>query len=566
MLYHMKDIDSSLYFGMMAKELANKIQYPKGKADADNVIASVLYIRGMYQESLQLYARALSDYKEQKDTPNVSQVTMNMGNVYLSLGDAEKGLELFRQVIRTGRRDSIMSLAYANYCMSNPSLSDDSVQYYINKTREIADIYKDHRVLIAVKELEVDLLLKKGRRMDALKLLDTTLSDARRYELDDQEIYLLSSFTRFYKNQPDSALHYAWRSYQLAKKKEYVLELIPILKDILSYTQLSGNKDRIISVQKLLENAMAEENEKLKKFVGDYIKYNTLQSDNAVLSIINKNSKAKILLLIAICVVGAFLLLFIYRLYQISRKHHRELEQLNLKILEQNKSLQVNDEFKNKLFSILAHDFRTPLIDTISIASLMKDNPGFTKEEMEAFYGNIEKQASGMLESFDTILQWIKQQLSGYRYKPETLVLYDLFSESADIVKQQLDAKKVTVSNQIPVHITATSDKEMLQFVNRNLLSNAIKFSPKGGTIVISCTQDSNSITVSVADQGQGIDELTMSKLFSVSSNFGSSTQHGAGIALSMCKDFIQKLHGRIWAKNAEPKGAVFMYAIPLVV
>ncbi|ETZ23875.1 tetratricopeptide repeat-containing sensor histidine kinase [Pedobacter sp. V48] len=566
MLYHMKDVDSSLYYGMMAKDLASKLQYPKGKADADNVIASVLYIRGLYQESLQLYTEALSAYKVQKDTSNVSQVTMNIGNVYMSLGDTAKGLELFRQVMRTGRTDSIMSLVYANYCMSNSNLSDDSTQYYINKTRKIAASYKDYRVLIAVKELEFDLLLKKGHNTEALKLLGSTLAEARKYELDDQEIYLLSSYTTFYKNQPDSALHYAWRSYQLAKKKDYVLELIPILKNILSYTQLSGNKDQIISVQQLLESAMAEENEKLKKFVGDYIKYNTIQRDNTVLSLVNKNSKTKIVLLIAICVGGIFLLLFIYRLYQISRKHQRELEQLNLKVVEQNKTLQVNDEFKNKLFSILAHDFRTPLISTISIAGLMKDNPEFTKAEMEQFYGDIERQASGMLESFDTILQWIKQQLSGYQYKPEVLVLHDLFGESAAILKQQLDAKKVTFSNQIPVHITATSDKEMLQFVNRNLLSNAIKFSPEGGTIVISCGQDGNAITVSVADQGQGMDEQTISKLFSVSSNFGSSTQHGAGIALSMCKDFIQKLGGKIWAKNAAPNGAVFSYAIPSTV
>jgi len=235
-------------------------------------------------------------------------------------------------------------------------------------------------------------------------------------------------------------------------------------------------------------------------------------------------------------------------------------------VMEQNKTLQENDEFKNKLFSILAHDFRTPLISTISIAGLMKNNPEFTQAEMEQFYGDIERQASGMLESFDTILQWIKQQLSGYQYNPELLVLNDLFDESAGIVKQQMEAKKIILSNQIPAHITATSDKEMLQFVNRNLLSNAIKFSPVGGTIVISCTQDGMAVTVSVTDQGQGMDEQTISKLFTVSSNFGSSTQHGAGIALSMCKDFIQKLGGKIWAKNAEPNGAVFSYAIPRAV
>lgn len=563
MLYHMRNLDSALYYGIKAKEMATRLQYPKGAADADNVIATIFAMRGMYQESLQLLTHALSAYSVQQDSANVSQVRINMSNVYRSLGDSTKALNLLRQVIRTGRKDSIMSLAYANYCMANSTLSDDSTQYYINKTREIASRYNDYRMLIGVKELESDFLLKKGRNKESLKVLATALAEARKYELNEQEIYLLNSYARYYENQPDSASHYAWRSYQLAKEKGYVVALIPILQDVLSFTELSGNKDKIISVQKLLEATMAEENENLKKFVGDYIKYNTIQSDNAVLSIVNKNSKTKIWLLVAICVVSLFLLLFIYRLYQVSRKHQRELEKLNLQILEQNKTLQVADEFKNKLFSILAHDFRTPLISTISIAGLMKDNPEFTKEEMEEFYGDIERRASDMLESFDTILQWIKQQLSGYQYKAETLVLHYLFSESADIVMQQMSAKKIKLSNQIPKYATATSDKEMLQFVNRNLLSNAIKFSPDGGTIIISCTQDDHLITVSVRDEGKGMDEQTQSKLFSISSNFGSSTQHGAGIALSMCKDFIQKLGGQIWAQNAEPNGAIFSYSIP---
>ncbi|MEQ7798633.1 hypothetical protein ABDJ41_02370 [Pedobacter sp. ASV1-7] len=282
MLYHMKNVDTCLYYGITAKEIATRLQYQKGKADADNVIASVLYIRGMYQESLQLYTNALSTYKAQKDSSNICQVIMNMGNVYISLGDTVKGLGFFRKVIKTGRRDSIMSLVYANYCISNSALSDDSCQYYINKTREIASKYKDHRVLIAVLDLESSLLLRQNRHKESLKLLDSALYEARKYELDDQEIYLLSSYTQYYKDQPDSALNYACRTYHLAKEKDYILDLIPTLKIVLTYTELSGDKNKIIHVLKLLEAEMADEYEKLKKFVGDYIKYNTIQSDNTV--------------------------------------------------------------------------------------------------------------------------------------------------------------------------------------------------------------------------------------------------------------------------------------------
>jgi K+-sensing histidine kinase KdpD len=251
------------------------------------------------------------------------------------------------------------------------------------------------------------------------------------------------------------------------------------------------------------------------------------------------------------------LIIFIYSLYRISRKYGHSIQ-------EQNSALHEADEFKNKLISILAHDFRTPLISTISIAGMMRDNQDLTETELEQFYADIEKDATQILESFDVILQWIKQQLSGYQFKAETLTLHGLFNETGHLFHQQLEEKNVTFSNKVPGHLVAVTDKEMLQFVNRNLLSNAIRFSPQGGTITINATQYRAAITVTVADEGPGFSAGTISQLFSVSGQFGSSTQHGAGIALAMCKDFIGKLGGSIGAENKKPNGALFYYTIPI--
>jgi YD repeat-containing protein len=251
-------------------------------------------------------------------------------------------------------------------------------------------------------------------------------------------------------------------------------------------------------------------------------------------------------------------------LYRQQVKLNQQQLKLNQQIHEKNDVLQQADEFKNKLVSILAHDFRAPLSSTITIASLMRENQGFTAEEMEWFYGEIEKDATNMLKSFDTILQWIRRQLSGYQFNAEALKLYDLFRESAVLFQLQMESKNLTFSNRIPEDIIITSDKEMLQFVNRNLLSNAIKFSPQDGRIIVGCIKGTVEFTVTVADDGPGMSETTLNNLFSISSQEGRSTEMGAGIALSMCKDFIKKLNGRIWAENKEPNGVIMYYAIPL--
>ena len=154
--------------------------------------------------------------------------------------------------------------------------------------------------------------------------------------------------------------------------------------------------------------------------------------------------------------------------------------------------------------------------------------------------------------------------MSGYALNSEKLVLHQLFNESAGLFSHLLEEKKITLCNNIPGDMTVFSDREILQFVNRNLLSNAIRFSPEGGTIIIQAEQTDTHFTITVTDNGPGMNAEIISRLFIVSNQFVSPTQPGAGIALSMCKDFIQMLGGRIWAENKEPNGAVFSYAIPL--
>jgi len=236
---------------------------------------------------------------------------------------------------------------------------------------------------------------------------------------------------------------------------------------------------------------------------------------------------------------------------------------LNQQIQEKIRVLNEADEFKNNLVSILAHDFRSPLCSTIDIVRFIRRKHDFEKEELEQIYNDIEKDATQMLDSFDIVLQWIRQQLSGYQFKPETLNLYDLFNETAGLFSEQLEAKKIVFINEIPDDVIFVADKEMLQFVNRNLLSNAIKFSPENGRIIIGCTATIREVIITVSDDGPGLDQVTLDKLFAISRQPGASTQMGAGIALSMCRDFVAKMDGRIWAKNKQPTGCVFYYSFP---
>jgi signal transduction histidine kinase len=566
LLYHMKSPDSCFSYGFRAKAMANRLHYINGEADADNNIAIALYLKGLYRESLALFGKISPVFRRQADTVELTNVFLNMSTVYMEIKDPVKAVAFCRNAIYTGKnmhRDSCMSVVYANYCIVNQRLSEDSAQFYLAKSKQIATRYHDQRMLIVLQQLTGLRLLGKGLKEQALPYIKQSLQETAANGMEYLELNSLGMYASYYSDKPDSILAYYNRIYQLADTKGYDYLRVKILNVLVYYYGAAGHKEKQAAASQLLITALNAENENMKKFIGDYVKYNDLENDNLRLALIGKSDRIKIGSLIVVCIVVSLLILMVYRLYRASRKQEQRQVQLNTRIQETNLALQQADEFKNRLVSILAHDFRTPLISTIGIARLMKESHDFGKADVEKFYDDIENEVQTMLRSFDTILQWIRQQLTGYQYQPEELDLHHLFTESAGLYTRMLETKSVIITNFIPADTTIMSDKEMLQFINRNLLSNAIRFSPDFGIITIRAVQMGNELVVSVEDEGPGMTPDTIDKLFLVSNQPGRSTQHGAGIALSMCRDFIQKLGGRIWAENRAGKGAVFFYAIP---
>lgn len=294
-----------------------------------------------------------------------------------------------------------------------------------------------------------------------------------------------------------------------------------------------------------------------------YVHYNQLQESNRNLEQSQKASRQTIMILILFSVTCGILLLLLFFAYKKIRNDYKKKAALYEIIESKNMSLSKADAIKSNLVSILAHDFRSPLISTLYMMRLLERNAELlTQSEKESFYLAISNDISRTLENFDATLQWIKHQLGEFKINLETVDIRLLLDEAISGYNMQLNEKDITVINNVPHGILATSDKEMLQFINRNLLSNALKFSPKGKTIAIDASKTGEEIIISVKDEGPGLSDNQIKKLFSISNKAG-STQQGAGIALSFSKDFIVKLGGRIWAENRNTGGTIFSYGVP---
>ncbi|WP_165841038.1 sensor histidine kinase [Larkinella punicea] len=493
---------------------------------------------------------------------------MNSAVVYEVLGDTPNSLKFSRNSLNKAAglySDSVKSMLYANYSFLMPKSTSDSSDFYLTKAQEIAIRFKDQRSQLFINQLKSDKFLEKGDTQKALTVILEALQIAQRNKWEYHEIVGLDYYAHYFLKlkKIDSAIICYNRSYNLAKTNGFITFKIEILKSLQKCYELKGDKENKAATNNLLVAALEEEKNSNKNFIGDYFTYYNTQQELNNLATQTKNNRWVIALLVGFSILLSSILIFIYVLYKKLRKSASLQIVLNEKITKQNILLTQSDEFKAKLVSMLAHDFRSPLATTLSMASLMKEENTFNKAELTVFYNSLESEVNTLLRTFDSILQWVKKQYSGYTATLENVELHGLIEEAAAIHQSLFHSKKLTFSNLIDKTITLTTDKEIIQFINRNLIHNAIKFSPEGGTITVALEKSDTEILVSIKDEGSGMTPDQINRLFSFGTTTRSPVDQSAGVALTICKDFITKVHGRIWAESIPGQGSIFFYALP---
>ncbi|MCK7553730.1 tetratricopeptide repeat protein [Chitinophaga sedimenti] len=380
----MKDVDSCFYYGMTAKALSARLRYAKGETDADNVIAAALYFRGLYKEALELFNKCLIEYRETGDSSNVAQALSNMSTVYTDLHDTAKAISLARQGFELGRQldgDSIQTLLYLNYCLDNPQLPEDTIRYYLAKARANAEKYNDRPMQSLAMLMLPTYMVANNRIAEAVPLIREALDHARNTGMEYTEISTLVLLGDCMKNKPDSVLVYYTKALDIASKNGYENFKLQILQVMLENSELIGNKDQIIHVQKLLASALETDNSNLKKFIGDYTIYSAIREKNHLLEAGNRNKLTKIWMLAAICAASVILIVFIYFQYRRSRHKTEIISGQYQQLQHAMTALEQSQADNTQMLKVVAHDLRNPIGAMTSIAGLMLDEGARTDDD-----------------------------------------------------------------------------------------------------------------------------------------------------------------------------------------
>ena len=235
---------------------------------------------------------------------------------------------------------------------------------------------------------------------------------------------------------------------------------------------------------------------------------------------------------------------------------------------EREASLHELNATKDKFFSIIAHDLKSPFNSIIGFSSLLE------RQVQEKDYAGIEKYAviiqnssQQALNLLMNLLEWSRSQTGRMVFNPESFDIVGLINQSIELLNASALQKSITIYSETPVNLPVFADKAMIGTILRNLISNAIKFTDAGGEVVISTKQILNEIVVSVADTGVGISRESIGKLFRIDENYstlGTQKEKGTGLGLLLCKEFVDKHGGRIWVESEPGKGSTFLFSIPI--
>jgi two-component system, sensor histidine kinase and response regulator len=233
----------------------------------------------------------------------------------------------------------------------------------------------------------------------------------------------------------------------------------------------------------------------------------------------------------------------------------------------QNGELRKLNATKDKFFSIIAHDLRSPFNSIMGFSQMLMDKAHqLDKENIERMAQIINEASKLAMDLLTNLTDWSLSQSGRIEFHPEEILIADVVKEVEPLFAPAAIQKSIEIKTEVQSQLTAYADEVLLHTILRNLICNAIKFTRTGGEITISSKAWKNQVIISVSDTGVGISESKIQDLFRIDKNFsteGTNKEKGTGLGLILCRELVEKHGGRIWAESKEGEGSTFSFSLP---
>lgn len=553
-------------------------------------IGNLYYDVANFGEAYYFFLQSLTSSERHSDRLSMARAEINLGNVSSEMGrlsDAEKHYqnaytiynELGLADDECGALNNIGGILYdkAQYDSAltyffqvmeklDPDSLSSAVQLNI-----LSGVYNN--TALAYTELGEQVLaldyFKRGLGL-ALKADDE-------YNVSSVYINLGSLFGEMGKL--DSALFYLHRALQIADNRGFrsvtldtFEELAKLHAGIGSYAPAYNWQVRYDTLYKSMFNErQSDQISRLRAMYEQEIsekEISQLQSESQVQKMLNKVFIIFIVVIVGLVIIIAVNLKSKKRTNQMLAERNLQISNAIQKLSESETELQKLNMSKDRIFSVVAHDLRNPVAAVTGFSELLYDNfDQFPVETQKEYLLQILQGTQRIQNLLENLLIWARAQMKAVKYEPESLKVKGLVNDCVKEMKANLDHKKVDCLVNIDQKCVVFADKAMIHTVLRNLIINAIKFSFPGGKIRITSKFAEKTCSISVSDEGIGIQPEIQEKLLSsneVVSTPGTTGESGSGLGLVICKEFMERNKGEIRVESEPGNGSSFIIELPL--
>ncbi len=585
--YYRKQENFALAYQYYQQALLLARTLQKAPEEAENLygLAAVQSQWSNYREALEAAYASHRLYESLQNASGRAACYNLIGLIHDEMKDFDKSLQYFSQALQIyeGLLDSTnIAVAYNNIALSYTGLSqEEKALSYLQKALQLSLRLQDYDGVGAAYNNMGDLYYGKGQYQEAIEYYQKSLKEYEKIDNLSGKGVNFVSLGRVHKAQGDyeNAVLFLGKAAVIFQGIGSKYQITQIYKDIFEIYKLLKKPALALEFHELY-TAFQDSlfNERISKQVKEVEARYEVAAQNKKIEQLEAAQKAKNNLNLALMVISSlavFTLILLYYLYYNRQKTNRLLQEKNAKIQFQNEELLLSQknlkeliQTRDKFFSIISHDLRSPVNSlTGFLQVLIRHSEAFTKEEIVQFATKLDKSVANLKDLLENLLTWSRAQTGGIEFQPEVLDLREIAEANTELLKNSASAKLLKLQLQAEGDTRVEADKNMVLFVLRNLLANAIKFTPKNGQITIQVVPKTHYVQISVSDTGIGMSEETQQKLFRIDvshSQKGTDNEAGTGLGLILCKEFVEKNKGEIWVESQEGKGSTFHFTLPL--
>ncbi len=593
----MGDYSSALINFDQGLEIAKKAQHQLGRARILHSMGLNYFDQGFYEEAVQHYLDALKIKEDEGFESEIPRTLNNLGLVFTEMGSFERALQYLDRALalRQSLNDKAgMASTYSNIALVKKNMGelDQALDYYAQCLvlgKEIMD-----KQLISVSHYNIgDIQVQNRKFHEAISSFEAALKhDEEMGDVVGISYDLLGLGNAYFSmGNTSNALKFTQQAldislgsgikFNIAKSHSLLSEIFEEMDNGLTalhhHRQFKIYSDSINSLE-----AESAAKELATKYEFDKLRANLLQQQREQ-ELQREKEWAKITRNIVI-VLLLFLLLALFIAIRSIKKHRKarnlvtrqklELEKLYQEITFQKEEIEKiardlteSNRSKDKLFSIVSHDLRSPINSLKGLMQYSLDE-NLSQEEFYLVTHKLKHEVEQVHFTLINLLHWAKGQMKGIKANPEHVRLDKMIVDILELYQGQAEAKNIKVRNEISHPIHCFCDKDQVNLILRNLFNNALKFTPKGGSILISANlRDQSHWELSIRDSGVGMDDKELQSLFKMNvsnKKYGTAGEKGTGLGLLLVKDFIVSNNGEIHAESRLGEGSTFTFTLPV--